>query len=754
MKGTERDAESWRTPRITPPARPRAGAIALGALAAGGIVAILAWLASPARRGAQVTEQDRDVEAAPPASIVPLPLYRAGAIAWRVLAVVALLAILVYLAFLLGTVTASILISLIVAATFAPVTRNLRARGWSRAKAAAVVTTAAVVVAGVVIALVVIAFVPYVDDIVTGVQNGVVALRAELQQAQISPEGISAIEDAVAAVREWIAGQVAGFAGAVASGVTVGILSLFLTYYVLADGDNFWNQILKATDERHRADVESSGWDALERVGGYLRGTAILAGFRAIVVLALLFLFDVPLAAPLAVLVFLGGFIPYIGPLVATLAVLLAALATVGLQTTILIFLLLGVATVIQTQLLRPFIYGRSIHLHPFVILTALPIAGYVAGMIGLFAALPVIAFAVAIGGTLLEVLEPPVEDPSRLVSGWLDRVAQWSWRALAIIGVVAVVITLTSQVPLVIIPIIAAAVIAATIAPLSSALQRRGWSASRAAATVTGGTFLLLLAVVIVAVIQLAGPLIDSVRASMDGAQQANATTSGDVEALIDLVATVGGAIVGAIGTVAGAVSALAVILLLSPILAFYLLRDAPRGWAVLTARATPWRRAVLNTGGTEATEILGGYMLGTAAISAVGAISQYLIMVLLGLPFAIPIAILSFIACFIPYIGGFVTTGLAFLIAVAYGEPPQIVIMFIYTIVFNLVQGNIVTPLVYSRAGIAGMFLIVPILAVIQATWRSVVLVLGNEPAAPKASVDTMDAAAGAVLVPKPAD
>ena len=192
--------------------------------------------------------------------------------------------------------------------------------------------------------------------------------------------------------------------------------------------------------------------------------------------------------------------------------------------------------------------------------------------------------------------------------------------------------------------------------------------------------------------------------------------------------------------------------------------------------SRATPWRRALLHEGGVDATEILGGYMLGTAAISAVGAISQLLIMLILGLPFAVPIAILSFIACFIPYIGGFVTTGLAFLIAVAYGTPPQIVIMFIYTIVFNLVQGNIVTPLVYSRtvslhpavvllsipagaalAGIAGMFLIVPILAVIQTTWQSVVLLLGDRPAAPPAPpapVETADEAGATVLVPKPAD
>ena len=64
-------------------------------------------------------------------ALVPPPLHRAGAIAWRVLVVVALLAIVIWLSFLLGTVTASILVALIVGATFAPVTRGLRARGWS-----------------------------------------------------------------------------------------------------------------------------------------------------------------------------------------------------------------------------------------------------------------------------------------------------------------------------------------------------------------------------------------------------------------------------------------------------------------------------------------------------------------------------------------------------------------------------------------------------------------------------------------------
>ena len=151
----------------------------------------------------------------------------------------------------------------------------------------------------------------------------------------------------------------------------------------------------------------------------------------------------------------------------------------------------------------------------------------------------------------------------------------------------------------------------------------------------------------------------------------------------------------------------------------------------------------------GARSVGVLGGYMGGTAVVSGVGALSQYLIMTVLGLPFAVPIAILSFIACFIPYYGGFITTGLAFLIAVAYGTPTQIGIMFVYTIVFNLIQGNIVTPLVYNRAvnlhpaivllaipagaavaGIAGMFLAVPILAVVATTWRTVLYVLDDQP------------------------
>jgi predicted PurR-regulated permease PerM len=181
--------------------------------------------------------------------------------------------------------------------------------------------------------------------------------------------------------------------------------------------------------------------------------------------------------------------------------------------------------------------------------------------------------------------------------------------------------------------------------------------------------------------------------------------------------------------------------VLLLGGFLTFYFIRDGRRVWTAVTSGVPADRREVLDAAGTRSVDVLGGYMVGTAAISAFGAASQLVIMVLLGLPFAVPLAVLALFAGFIPYIGGFIATFLAFLVAVSVGSTTDIVIMAVYTIVFNIIQGNFVTPLVYGKAvslhpaivlmavpvgnalaGIVGMFLVVPLAGVIATTWRAI--------------------------------
>ena len=81
-----------------------------------------------------------------------------------------------------------------------------------------------------------------------------------------------------------------------------------------------------------------------------------------------------------------------------------------------------------------------------------------------------------------------------------------------------------------------------------------------------------------------------------------------------------------------------------------------------------------------------------------------------------------------------------MATLIAIAVGTTSDVIVMLVFTVIFNIIQGNFVTPLVYGRtfhlhpaiillaipagyeiAGILGMFIVIPFIAIVAATWRT---------------------------------
>jgi predicted PurR-regulated permease PerM len=230
-------------------------------------------------------------------------------------------------------------------------------------------------------------------------------------------------------------------------------------------------------------------------------------------------------------------------------------------------------------------------------------------------------------------------------------------------------------------------------------------------------------------------------------GAAEANAAAGGQLGLLGSLVDAGSGTVLRTAATIGEQVATLAMITVLSCLLAFYFIRDGSE----LAERL--WRRAgsssdVLQPAAANAFEVMGGYMSGTAIISLVGAASQLAIMLLFGIPLAVPVFVLSFFLCFIPYVGGFISTGIAFLLTVAFGSPTQIVVMAIWTIVFNIVTGNIVSPIVYGKtvhlhpavvlvaipagaaiAGVLGMFFVVPVVGVIAVLWRPILAVMSAQ-------------------------
>lgn len=690
-----------------------------------------------------------------PDHLVPGWLRRIAAIGWRVLAALALGLVLVAIAVALSTVTAAIVVGLIVAATFAPYVESLRARGWDRTKAAAAVSGVALLAVVAAIAVIVLAFAPYVGEVSGAVRAGVEDINAWLGSIE-APSNVTDLLDRVLdGLEDWVGTAISSLVGPIAALVTVLILGGFLTFFLLQDGDRAWGAVTREMDPWRADALTARGRVALERVGGYLRGTAIMAATDAATDFVYLTILGVPLAAPLSVLVFMGGFVPYLGGFVATLVLVLVTLSFVGPHAVVVLLALITITNIVQGNLIAPVVYGRTVEVHPALVLIALPAGAALFGVIGLFAALPVVALVLAITPAVVEALdsEPGTIRERGLVPIWLDRLGQWSWRGLVVASLLFVAIQVAVAIPTVIVPVVLAVVLAATLEPIAARLRARGMGHGQAALVVTVLAVVIVVAIVGITTWSMLGSIDELVDTSLIGAAKADLG-----QAFIEFVGALDTELLTTVTTVVSATAGFVVVLLLSVLLTFYFLRDGASWWTALLGRVDRARRERLEVTGPRAAGILNGYMVGTGLIALFGAVTQWLIMAILSLPLAIPIGVLTFFGGFIPYIGSAVTTLLGFLVALAVGDTTDVVIMAVFTVVFNIVQGNFVAPLVYGKtvslhpavvllaipaggavAGILGMFLVVPFLGVVATTWRTIIHTFDpDEPAGAPASTE----------------
>ena len=100
----------------------------------------------------------------------------------------------------------------------------------------------------------------------------------------------------------------------------------------------------------------------------------------------------VPLALPLAVLVFLAAFVPLVGLLVAGALAIVVTLATKGWVDAVILLGILIVEDQLEAHLLQPQVVGRVIRLHPLAVILSLAAGGVLAGIPGAVVAVPIVA--------------------------------------------------------------------------------------------------------------------------------------------------------------------------------------------------------------------------------------------------------------------------------------------------------------------------------------------------------------------------
>ena len=178
-------------------------------------------------------------------------------------------------------------------------------------------------------------------------------------------------------------------AGELVTGV---ILCFFITFFLLYDGDRIWDWIIGLFPVSSEARMRAVGGRMWQTTSGYIVGVFVIACFHGTVIGVTLAFLGVSLVVPLAVLVFIGSFIPIVGAVIfGGLAVLVTFISN-GIVPAIVVLIVLIVENQVEAHLLQPLVVGRYVRLHPLAIAIALTGGGLLAGLPGAIFAIPVVA--------------------------------------------------------------------------------------------------------------------------------------------------------------------------------------------------------------------------------------------------------------------------------------------------------------------------------------------------------------------------
>lgn len=331
-----------------------------------------------------------------PDADVPNWLQKGAAISWRLLAVAGAVFLVLYLLALLRVIVLPVIIALLVTTLLLPPVRWLRRRGLSDGLSTALAMVGSVIALGLIVAAVAPSISGQTDRLGTGFEDGVQEIGDQLAEPpfNLSQREIKArVNEGFDRLRENSGPLTRGVqSGAIifAEIVTGLIITVLLTFFFLKDGRQMWDWLVGLVGEGRRQGFDEVGTRVFTALAGYVRGIALVGLVDALLIGLALVIVGVPLVVPLMLLTFFGAFLPLIGAFLAGLAAVLIALVDGGLVAALLILGAVILVQQVEGHLLYPLLMGRTVHLHPAVIIIALGIGGVVAGIIGVFLAVPV----------------------------------------------------------------------------------------------------------------------------------------------------------------------------------------------------------------------------------------------------------------------------------------------------------------------------------------------------------------------------
>ncbi|MFJ5136464.1 AI-2E family transporter [Streptomyces sp. NPDC088707] len=300
-----------------------------------------------------------------------------------------------------------------------PPARFLRRHGWPPALAAAVVTVSFVLAVVGVVALISVPVASQSGELSEGVVEGIQRLRewASGPPLNIGDDEISgALDTGMARLQDSVGSMVTAIAtgvGTVFNGVVTAFLALFLMFFFLKDGPRFVPWLTRQLPGRLAVDVPTLAERSWDTLGAFVRSQAFVGLIDAVLIGLGLWILDVPLVLPLAVLTFVTAFVPIVGALFAGLVAVLIALVSNGVTDALIVLAIIVVVQQLEGNVFQPMIQSRGLGLHAAVVLLAVTLGGNLAGIVGSLLAVPVAALIAVFWNYLREQLgdERPEQD-------------------------------------------------------------------------------------------------------------------------------------------------------------------------------------------------------------------------------------------------------------------------------------------------------------------------------------------------------
>jgi putative heme transporter len=313
--------------------------------------------------------------------------------------------------------------------------------------------------------------------------------------------------------------------------------------------------------------------------------------------------------------------------------------------------------------------------------------------------------------------------------------------RLLLVAGGVILLAMVASRLMLVVLPVIISLLLATLLVPAARWLQERRWRPAPAAAAVTFAALLVFIglwAAIIPGVLSQSDDLVVNVQ---DGARQAVSVLEPvgvgreDVDKAIKdgLSSVQGSAVANEVLTGAVLLTQWAAAVILIVVLTFFFVKDGRRLWEWVLELFHEDRQPVLREVGDRSWGALSAYVQGVFLVATIDAVLIGATLLILGVPVAMPLIVLTFIGAFFPVVGAFVAGAAAVLVAlVANGAGAALIVLAVIVAVQQL-EGNVFYPVVVGRklqlhpvgillalaaggvlAGVVGAFLAVPLAAV----------------------------------------